>query len=454
MVDGEAHRDNLLRVDAAVALVNGEPVGQAVDGVLMASAADVLNVGRELEVVDRSLVQGGFHMVYTPEKDILVHIHLPHGGTHGAVAVEVLDVAHGDVDVVLVDFAILHIEVDEQLVVVEAPVEVHLGQQATLAHWCDVLVGGEEGVEGVEARRQCQGLNLFHHGTVGGTEYLAVVDGEVLFHDAVAVLHLFAEGQPGHEAHLVAVGGEVIVGFHQTLRQRLLEEHQLVDAAAQHRAVPGTANQHVATQAAERVGGEGIHQVAVDIDGGIVQRAVHRQHIVVPAAVGEGAGGLLHQVAVTEAQASVLDGYQRAVESVHALVAALAPARREERHGIIRGAEPEHQGVVLNVGTREDVLVEAHGLCAVEVEGEACGSGPGEAVERKCRAAGLVGAAGATTLVHGIVGRQFALVTRQAPLVGLHDVGLAQGLNPHTSLQHIAAEAVTEDQRGGLGVES
>ena len=224
-------------------------------------------------------------------------------------------------------------------------------------------------------------MYLLHRCSVGGAEYLAVVDREVLFHNAVAVLHLFAEGQPGHEAHLVAVGGDVVVGLHQVLGQRLLEEHQLVDAAAEHIAVPGTSEHHVAAQSAQRVGGEGVHQVAVDVDGGVVLCAVDGQHVVVPSAVGKGAAGLLHQVAIVETQAAVLDGYQRAVVSVRALVAALAPARREERCVLLRGAEPEHKGVVLNGRAREDVLVEADGLRAVQVQGIAGRGGPAKALQ-------------------------------------------------------------------------
>ena len=378
---------------------------------------------------------------------------MPHCGAYGAVAVEVLHVAHGDEDVVLVDFAVEHIDVDEQLVLVEAPVEVHLGQQAAFTHGGNVLVGCELGVEDWEFRCGDEGLDLLDDGAVGGAEYLAVVDREVLFHNAVAVLDLFAEGQPSHQAHLVAVGGDVVVGLNEVLGQRLLEEHQLVDGAAQHFAVPGTSEHHIAAQSAQRVGGEGVHQVAVDIDGGVVLRAVDGQHVVVPSAVGKVAAGLLHQVAVVETQVAVLDGYQRAVETVNALIAALAPAGREERCVAGRGAEPEHKGVVLNCGTREDVLVEAHGLCAVEVEGIAGGVGPGKALEGQRGAAGKVGAGVAASFVHRVVCRQLLFVSRQVLLVGLNYFGLAQCLDPHTCLQHIAAIAVSEDQRGGLRAE-
>ena len=148
MVDGETQADGLLRVDAAVGLADAHPAGQTLDGELVSASADVLDVGRKFEVVDHRLVEDALQTVLAPQQHVLVHIHLPHGGAHGAVAVEVLDVAYGDEDVVLVDFAVEHVDVDEQLVLVEAPVEVHLGQQAAFAHGGDVLVGRELGVEG------------------------------------------------------------------------------------------------------------------------------------------------------------------------------------------------------------------------------------------------------------------------------------------------------------------
>ena len=275
----------------------------------------------------------------------------------------------------------------------------------------------------------------------------------MLFHNAVAVLHLFAEGQPGHQSHLVAVGGDVVVGLNEVLGQSLFEEHQFVDAAGQHIAVPGASEHHIAAQSAQCVGGEGVHQVAVDVDGGVVLRAVDGQHVVVPSAIGKGAVGLLHQVAIVETQVAVLEGYQCAVETVNALIAALAPAGREERCVLLGGAEPEHKGVVLNCGAREDVLVEADGLCAVEVQGIAGGVGPGKTLEGQRGAAGIVGAGVAASFVHRVVCRQLLFVARQVLLVGLNYFGLVQGLDPYTCLKHIAAIAVSEDQRCGLRAE-
>ena len=140
----EADGDDLLGVDGAVGLAGMQPVGEAVDGVLVALAADVVDVGREDVVVVFVFVEHTLQTIGVPGEHVLVDIDLPHGGANGAVAVEVLHVADGDEDIVFVDFAVGHVDVDEELVLVVAPVEAHLGEQTALADGGNVGVGGEE----------------------------------------------------------------------------------------------------------------------------------------------------------------------------------------------------------------------------------------------------------------------------------------------------------------------
>ena len=113
----------------------------------MASAAGVPDLYRDDIVGGGTVVEHLVDAFGVPDEGVLVDIHLPHDGADGAVAVHVLDIANSEIDVVLVDFAVGHVDVNQQLVIVERPVEINLRQQVALAYRrMDVAVGhGSQG---------------------------------------------------------------------------------------------------------------------------------------------------------------------------------------------------------------------------------------------------------------------------------------------------------------------
>ena len=67
--------------------------------------------------------------------------------------------------------------------------------------------------------------------TIGGLELALVVDGEDQFDDAGLILLRLLERQERHQTHFVAVRGYMAIVLHKGLRQRLLEDSQLVDVS-------------------------------------------------------------------------------------------------------------------------------------------------------------------------------------------------------------------------------
>ena len=97
-------------------------------------------------------------------------------------------------------------------------------------------------------------------------------------------------------------------------------------------------------------------------------------------------------------------------------------------------------------------MVERDGAGAVHVEREARGSSPVGTMHRQRRAVGNVVKNIATSLVHRIVGSQFALISRKAFLVSLDNFIGQESLNPQSRLQHIAFVSMTEFQGCGACV--
>ena len=164
----------------------------------------------------------------------------------------------------------------------------------------------------------------------------------------------------------------------------------------------------------------------------------------VPQAVGIPAGGLLCHPVVVEHHPSVLNGHQGAFLS--------SPTGGEESGVVFGGAEPEHQRVVLNGGAREHVLVEGDGLCSVHADRVSRGGSPVGTMHCQCRAVGYVVEYFSTTLVHGVVCGQFALIAREAFEVCLDNFVGRDGLEPQACLQHIALVSMAECQGGGTCV--
>ena len=306
LVDGEDEILCLLRIDAAVCLIHIQPVGQAVNGVLMAATADIRDLHGNFRIAVCPLIENLIDSIAIPQQDVLVDKDLPHRRVDGAIAVEVLHIAHRDIDIVLVDLAVLHVEIDKQFVVIETPVEVHLRQHVTFAY--------RRVVTRVAHSNQCQRvggdnqrLHLFHHCSIAEREDALVVDGENLFHNAVETLFLFRERQQGHKTHFVAHWRKVVVGFYKAAGQCLLEEHKVVEMTLEkcRLSVLIATQHHDATQTGEALCSKGIDHLAVNIDGGIVVGAVDGKDEMVPKAVGITKGALLLHVPIVQHEASV-----------------------------------------------------------------------------------------------------------------------------------------------------
>ena len=145
LVQNHLQGEGFLGLDAAVRLVYSQPVGLAVDVVLVAFAAYVSDLNGNNVVLRRSVGKHLVNAVGVPDKGVLVDIHLPHDGVYRAVAIQVLDIADGEIDVVLVDFAVEHVDIDHEFVIVERPVEVNLGQQVAFAYGGMAVVVGHGG---------------------------------------------------------------------------------------------------------------------------------------------------------------------------------------------------------------------------------------------------------------------------------------------------------------------
>ena len=183
-------------------------------------------------VVGVVILMTELHLSVVPFEGVAVNVGGPHDRRRHRVAVEVFHIAHGDVERLLVDFAVCHLEVDEQFVLVESPVEVELSKQAEAGH------RGEDGFVGMGADVSHVWLilgkqrHLFvHHVAVGVAELALVVDGEDELEHAVGVLLLLFERQICHQSHLIACGCAIAIILNEGLRQGLLKDCELIDIA-------------------------------------------------------------------------------------------------------------------------------------------------------------------------------------------------------------------------------
>ena len=140
---------------------------------------------------------------------------------------QVFYIADGDVHRLLVDLAVGHIEVDEQFVIIECPIEVQFGQFAVVA---DRRIVGFVSI-GIDIGCYHKRNDFIHHLAVGVFEDALVIDGEDRFHDAGSVEFELLERQVGYQPHLIAHERCVIELLDEGLRQGLFEDNEFIDVS-------------------------------------------------------------------------------------------------------------------------------------------------------------------------------------------------------------------------------
>ena len=117
-----------------------------------------------------------------PDNAVEVGIDSPCGRRSQAVAVEVFHITHGEIKCAFVDFLVLHLEVDEEFLVVVGPCEVEIGQLSPVTHRGIVLLVG---MGLIDANHQ--GNGFFHLLPLSIPEDALVCDGEDKFRNIVLV---------------------------------------------------------------------------------------------------------------------------------------------------------------------------------------------------------------------------------------------------------------------------
>ena len=117
------------------------------------------------------------HVGFSPFEVVTIDVREPCDRRRHRVAVEILHVTDGDVDALFVDLAVIHSEVDHQLIVVKRPVEMQRSEQSGA---CD---GSVDGLVRKGRYARCAVLQNQRHGfvddvTVRVFEDTSVVDGE------------------------------------------------------------------------------------------------------------------------------------------------------------------------------------------------------------------------------------------------------------------------------------
>ena len=267
---------------------------------------------------------------------------------------QVLHVTHGDVDGLLVDLAVQHLEVDEQLLLVEGPAEIELTEQPLVAGGSEVTLVGQFiyhfSIYHFLIYERHDFLNLI---AVRVPEDALVVDREYLLEHAVGVLLLLLEGQICHQTHLVAYRRSVVELLHHSCGQRLLEDSKLIHITLETFAT----EIHRAADGRELHGSYGVGQLAIHKHGCRVVRAAECEGEVVPLAVGVLAGrplvstGVQHEFAVLYSQQGTLDD-----------AVGVCPRGAEQRCVGGFGLEPEHQCLVVVLGAPEQIGSELYML--------------------------------------------------------------------------------------------
>ncbi len=427
----------------------GQPRRQRGDAILARGTARVGD--GEVELV-LAIERGSDGLgVLRPTQLVAIDIDRPRERADHLVAIQVLHVAHGDEDVLLVDLLVEHLEVDHQLVAIASPSEVVLLARRCVANRRELVLIHQ--LLGIGAQKE---LLLVDDVSVVVAEDARIVRVVLQLEAAVVGELLLAERQVSNQTQLLARGRHVVVGQKTARGQRLLVENDIVDvsgegverllvldAQAVGQRPMACAQPHlVAREAAELVRRKGDGLLAVDKEVGNIIGAVDGiDHVVPLLVVVRTAGDLLvaliaqHDVAVLQTDIELALGVRLGLQS---------EARGEQGGGVgslLVGLEPEHKCEVLVRRTSEDVLLQLHTAHAIgEVERHIVGQRPRSALERERGAVGKVGAGGAYAVVHAVVRHQFGFETGEVLLVGERELVDLLCLSPNACLEHVAVE--------------
>ena len=112
---------------------------------------------------------------------------------------------------------------------------------------------------------------------------------------------------------------------------------------------------------------------------------------------------------------------------------------REDGGDVGVGLEPEHQGVVVLVGTQELVLIQQQAFAAVKLQRNTCGAFPTGAYQHEIHAArSLVVTPHALTFVQRIVILQTCLVAGQPLTLIIVQLSTFHGAVPQAEFEHLA----------------
>ena len=408
----------------------------------MTAAGGVDDVHERIERFGIVVVGRHTQGALTPLERIAVHKSHPAHGRGHRVAVEILDVTHGEVDGLLVDLAVLHVEVDEQLVLVERPVEMHLRQHPAIAcrrvrtlvsHLRNpVFVHRQTVHQTVRDERHLLGNDM----AVAVAALALVVGAEDEFDDAVVVFHTLFERQVTEQTHLIARRGEVVESLDHIFGQGLFEEGHIVNPSDK----AATAKVHRTADTAQQRSGEGLHQLAVHKHRRIVHRAVDRKHHMVPFAVGKAiAYGPLGRIAVQH-QPAVLHRQQGAVLVIR-------PAGREDMSVLSGGLEPQHDRLVIRARAAEQIAVQFQLFVGLQCNGYTLAVIPACSGAIECGAVGSVGQLAAATFIHPVIRHQVALIAGEVLHMGGRNLVLCQCFRPDACLEHIGVQLAAEHKR-------
>ena len=205
-----------------------------------------------------------------------------------------------------VDFPVKHVQVDEQFIIIESPVEMQFRERFIALNGRIVHLVCQSVFVSRKGREVNQRYGFVHHLAVGIFEDTSVVDREDEFRNAVGVDDLFFERQVSYQAHLITGRRAVAVIFNQGFRKRLLEDHQFVYVSFE----AMSAEIHISGDSGYLRCRQIVRQRSVQIQGGRVIGAVDGQHDMMPCSVGTlpvAYGRLL--IIVIEYQLSVLQGH-------------------------------------------------------------------------------------------------------------------------------------------------
>ena len=194
---------------------------------------------------------------FSPDYAVQVGIDRPHDRRRESVAVEVFDIAYGEVHCSFVDLSWLRLDVDEHIGLLIRPVERQVGEQSAVAYRRVVSLVGLRG-EVIHEQR----LGFGDHITVRIAEDASVIGREHLLHNIGGIAFDAGECKQVDQSHLFAVGCLLAELCYEFRGQCLLKQTYIVDVTFQSVRQPYGS----ACQRADACCGEHEQQLVVDIE--------------------------------------------------------------------------------------------------------------------------------------------------------------------------------------------